>query len=178
MSEPGFKSMRDLMTRSYGELKRRLTLQLGSADLAGDALQDTWVRLETHKESAEPVQHPLSYLLRMATNSALDKIRSERRFLSGEEVEQIFDNLCDPAPGPDRTIEARSETERLAEVMQQMPVRQRQILTLIRVDEMPRQDVARHLGVSLSLVDRELKRAHEYVTERMQPGRRQNEKIG
>ncbi len=167
MSESGFKSMRELMMRRYGELKRRLTLQLGSADLAGDALQDTWLRLESHKEPAEPVLHPISYLMRMATNSALDKIRGERRFLSGEEVEQIFDNLSDPAPGPDRSIEARSEVERLLLVMQEMPVRQRRILTLIRIDEMPRQEVARHLGVSLSLVDRELKRAHEYIVEKM-----------
>jgi DNA-binding transcriptional regulator LsrR (DeoR family) len=36
------------------------------------------------------------------------------------------------------------------------------------VDEMPRQEVADRLGVSLSLVDRELKRAHEYVIEQMQ----------
>jgi len=167
MSDSAFKSLRELMTRSYGELKRKLTLQLGNADLAGDALQDTWVRLETHQEVPEQIQHPLSYLMRMATNSALDKIRSERRFLSGEEVEQIFDNLCDPAPGPERTIEARSESERLMEIMQRMPVRQRRILTLIRVDEMPRQEVAEHLGVSLSLVDRELKRAHEYIVEKM-----------
>jgi len=167
MSDSAFQSLRELMTRSYGELKRKLTLQLGSADLAGDALQDTWVRLETHQEAPEQIQHPLSYLMRMATNSALDKIRSERRFLNGEEVEQIFANLCDPAPGPDRTIEARSESERLMEIMAGMPVRQRQILTLIRVDEMPRQEVAEHLGVSLSLVDRELKRAHEYIVEKM-----------
>jgi len=167
MSESAFKSMRDLMTRSYGELKRRLTLQLGSADLAGDALQDTWLRLETRQDAPEQVQHPLSYLMRMATNSALDRIRSERRFLSGEEVDQIVNNLCDPAPGPERTVEARSESERLLEIMQDMPPRQRRILTLIRVDEMPRQEVAEHLGVSLSLIDRELKRAHEYVIEKM-----------
>lgn len=167
MSESTFKNMRDLMTRSYGELKRRLTLQLGSADLAGDALQDTWLRLETHPDAPEQVQHPLSYLMRMATNSALDRIRSERRFLSGEEVDLIVNNLCDPAPGPERTIEARSESARLLEIMQDMPPRQRRILTLIRVDEMPRQEVAEHLGVSLSLIDRELKRAHEYVIEKM-----------
>jgi RNA polymerase sigma-70 factor (ECF subfamily) len=167
MSEGGFKGLRDLMIRSYGDLKRRLTLQLGNADLASDALQDTWVRLENDKDAPEQVQHPLSYLMRMATNSALDKIRSEKRFLSGEEVELIFDNLSDPAPGPERTMEARSESDRLLQVMEEMPARQRRILTLIRVDEMSRQEVANCLGVSVSLVDRELKRAHEYIVEKM-----------
>jgi RNA polymerase sigma-70 factor (ECF subfamily) len=40
-------------------------------------------------------------------------------------------------------------------------------LILIRVDDMPRQEVADRLGISLSLVDRELRCAHEYVIERM-----------
>ncbi|MGJ7484374.1 RNA polymerase sigma factor [Variovorax sp. LT2P21] len=167
MSDAPFTVLRDFMLRRYEELKRRLTLQLGNADLAGDALQDTWLRLEGNTETGAPVQHPLNYLMRMATNAALDRIRSERRFLSGQEVEQVFDNLADSAPGPAQTAEARSEAQRLAAVIEEMPPRRRRILILIRVDEMPRQEVARRLGVSVSLVDRELRRAHEHVVERM-----------
>lgn len=168
MNESGILSLRDFLVRRYDDLKRRLTLHLGSADLAGEALQETWLRLENSKESNESVQYPLSYLMRMATNSALDRLRAEKRFLSGDEVDQVLSTLSDPMPGPAQTFEARSEAERLALVIQKMPVRRRNILILIRVDEMPRQEVADRLGVSLSLVDRELKRAHEYVIEHMQ----------
>lgn len=168
MNESGILSLRDFLVRRYDDLKRRLTLHLGSADLAGEALQETWLRLENSKESNESVQYPLSYLMRMATNSALDRLRAEKRFLSGDEVDQVLSTLSDPMPGPAQTFEARSEAERLAAVIQKMPVRRRNILILIRVDEMPRQEVADRLGVSLSLVDRELKRAHEYVIEHMQ----------
>ena len=167
MSDNGITGLRDFLVRRYDDLKRRLTLHLGSADLAGEALQETWLRLESSKESSEPVQYPLSYLMRMATNAALDRMRSEKRFLSGEEVEQVLSDLSDPAAGPARTFEARSEAERLAAIIQQMPSRRRNILILIRVDEMPRQEVADRLGVSLSLVDRELKRAHEHVIQHM-----------
>ncbi|PIF77649.1 RNA polymerase RpoE-like sigma-24 subunit [Variovorax sp. 54] len=167
MSDIGLGGLRDFMLRRYEDLKRRLTLQLGNADLAGDALQDTWVRLEGGAETSGPVQYPLSYLMRMATNAALDRLRSESRFLNGTEVEQVFESLSDPAPGPAQTAEARSEAQRLAAVIDEMPPRRRHILILIRVDEMPRQEVARRLGVSVSLVDRELRRAHDHVVERM-----------
>lgn len=167
MSDNGITGLRDFLVRRYDDLKRRLTLHLGSADLAGEALQETWLRLESGKEGSEPVQYPLSYLMRMATNAALDRMRSEKRFLSGDEVEQVLSDLSDPAAGPARTFEARSEAERLAAIIQQMPSRRRNILILIRVDEMPRQEVADRLGVSLSLVDRELKRAHEHVIQHM-----------
>lgn len=168
MSQSSLLVLRDFMLKRYDDLKRRLTLQLGNVDLAGDALQDTWLRLESTPDSREPVQYPLSYLMRMATNAALDRLRADGRFLSGEEVEQLFENLADPMPGPAQTAEARSEAERLAAVIAKMPQRRRNILILIRVDDMPRQEVADRLGVSLSLVDRELKRAHEYLMEHMQ----------
>jgi RNA polymerase sigma factor (sigma-70 family) len=167
MSDSTLKGLRDFMTQRYDDLKRRLTLQLGSADLAGEALQETWVRLESSKEAGEQVQYPLSYVMRMATNAALDRIRAERRFLSGDEVDQVFSALADPAPGPAQTAEARSEMQRLAAIIEEMPARRRRIMILIRVDEMSRQEVADRLGISLSLVDRELRYAHEYVVERM-----------
>ncbi|HEY4317899.1 MAG TPA: RNA polymerase sigma factor [Herbaspirillum sp.] len=167
MSDSTLKGLRDFMTQRYDDLKRRLTLQLGSADMAGEALQETWVRLESSKDSVDTVQYPLSYVMRMATNAALDRIRAERRFLGSDEVEQVFEALADAAPGPAQVVEARSEMQKLSAVIEEMPARRRRILILIRVDDMPRQEVADRLGISLSLVDRELKCAHEYVVERM-----------
>jgi RNA polymerase sigma-70 factor (ECF subfamily) len=170
VSGSSFGMLRDYLVGRYDDLKRRLTLQLGSADLAGDALQDTWLRLQAGSAEAqdprEPVQYPLSYLMRMATNVALDRIRAEARFMNGEEVEQLFAELGDPAPDPAQQALGRSELAQLAAIIEEMPPRRRHVLILVRVDEMPRQEVADRLGVSLSLVDRELRRAHEYIVER------------
>ena len=41
MSDTGITGLRDFLVRRYDDLKRRLTLHLGSADLAGEALQET-----------------------------------------------------------------------------------------------------------------------------------------
>ena len=38
--------LRDFMLQRYDDLKARLTRRLGCPDLASDALQDTWLRLE------------------------------------------------------------------------------------------------------------------------------------
>lgn len=167
MSENGFLLLREAMERSYGELKRRLTLQLGSADLADDALHETWLRLSRGKGSGAPVQFPLSYLLRMATNAAVDRLRAESRFLSGAEVDTLFENLAEPTPGPEVAVEERDELRILASLLHAMPPRRRQILLLTRVEGLARQEVATRFGVSLSLVDRELRRAQEYLAERM-----------
>ena len=42
--------LRDFMLQRYDDLKARLTRRLGCADMASDALQDTWLRLEGKDE--------------------------------------------------------------------------------------------------------------------------------
>ena len=52
MSDSSRSSLRELLAQRYDDLKRRLTWRLGSAELASDALHDTWVHLEDRKEEA------------------------------------------------------------------------------------------------------------------------------
>ncbi|KAG1247181.1 hypothetical protein G6F65_020302 [Rhizopus arrhizus] len=56
-------------------------------------------------------------------------------------------------------------------LLQRMPERRRRILLAIRVDGLQQRDVAEHLGVSLRLVQRELKAAQDYLAERSGQGR-------
>ena len=46
MSDSNITSLRDLLLADYTDLDRRLTRRLGSADLASDVLQETYLRLE------------------------------------------------------------------------------------------------------------------------------------
>ena len=113
--------LRDLLTQRYDDLKRRLTWRLGSVELASDALHDTWLRLDDRKDALGPVANPLAYLMRMATNVALDRIERDRRYMSSDEVESLMDELVDPAPGPGELAVARDEIEALAKLIDGMP---------------------------------------------------------
>lgn len=170
MSAPGFSALRDLIVQRYDDLKRRLTHRLGSADLAGEALHDTWLRLEQSQPDgtqAQAVKTPLAYVMRMASNAAVDRIRSEHRHLSGTELDLLVDELVDQSPGPARQAMGRAELEALSGVIDAMPARRREILIAVRVHEMPLQDVARHFGISPRVVSRELKAAHDFCAARM-----------
>jgi hypothetical protein len=46
MTETSLTALRQLFLQRYERLRSRLARHLGSADLAGEALQDTWLRLE------------------------------------------------------------------------------------------------------------------------------------
>lgn len=124
MSAPGFSALRDLIVQRYDDLKRRLTHRLGSADLAGEALHDTWLRLEQSQPDGtqtQAVKTPLAYVMRMASNAAVDRIRSEHRHLSGTELDLLVDELVDQNPGPARHAMGRAELEALSSVIDAMP---------------------------------------------------------
>lgn len=161
----GSTPLRRLFLACYDDLKRRLTRRLGSADLASDVMQDTWLRLD-HRQPAEAVRNPASYLYRMALNTVEDRRRSERRHLSAVEVTSLL-HLADPDPTPAQSVEARSDLRALAAVLEELPPRRREILLAARVENLPREVIAARLGVSLRLVSKELRLAHEHCVARM-----------
>ncbi len=165
MVEETRPALAEYLARHYVSLKRRLTRAVGSSDLAGDALQDTWLRLQSKEEDAS-IQSPAGYLLRVALNIAVDIQRRQTRSLSLEEISEL-QLIADPAPGPAQTIEARSEVESLLERVHRMPKRRRDIFLLVHWEDMPHKEVAEQLGVSLRTVAYELKHAHEALNAAM-----------
>jgi RNA polymerase sigma-70 factor (ECF subfamily) len=164
MTESTLVALRQLLLQGYDELKVRLTQRLGSSELAGDAMQDTWLRLQ-RTEAIGVVRNPTNYLFRVALNIARDRLSADRRLLSAIEIERFL-NLADQAPDPARVAELRSDLQVVEALMAELPPRQREILAAARLDGMPRREIAKRLGISLSLVEKELKLAHEYCLAR------------
>ncbi|AJF00492.1 RNA polymerase sigma factor [Pandoraea apista] len=166
MADSARATLRELLVQRYGQLKTLLSRKLGSSDLAGDALQDTWVRLES-TENIEPVRNPGAYLYRMAYHAAIDKQRAEDRRLSVGEIETMLD-LVSPDPGPAQIAEANSDLNELVRVLEKMPQRRRDILLAVRLDGLAQREVAERFGISLRLVELELKRAQAFCAEHIE----------
>lgn len=164
MSEGSLTALRRVFLDRYDDLRRRLTPRLGSADLASEALQETWLRL-SRLDARTEVKSPASYLFRTVLNVAFDQRESEKRHLTAMEVESLL-NLADDLPDPQQVAEARSDFRSLKAVLDELPVRRRAILLAARVDGLSLQDIADKLGVSLRLVSKELRIAHEYIVAR------------
>ncbi len=164
MTDHALTAVRRLFVDGYDDLKRRLTKRLGSADLAGDAMHDTWLRLG-RAESIGVVQSPRDYLFRIVLNAANDQRRSQKRFASAIQIESVLE-LPDDAATPEEAILARSDLEAFKAIMAQLPARRRAIFLAARVGNIPRQEIADRLGISRRLVAKELLLAHEYCVAR------------
>lgn len=165
MTESSLFVLRELLVTRYDELKAKLTQRLGSPDIAGEAVQDTWLRLQKTQRIGN-VANPAAYLFQIALNVARNRLASERRNTPAAQIDDILD-VQDEAADTASIVESRSELQLVEELIQELPSRQREILVAARLDGLPRDAIAKRLGISLSLVEKELRMAHEYCLARL-----------
>lgn len=158
-------ALRNLFLERYGQFRRHLQRRLGSEDLANEALQETYLRVEKMK-LMEAITYPSAYLMRIALNVAEDQRRDKARLLSMSEVEELYemaDDLADPA----RTYAGRAELEQLERALQELPKRRRAILIAARIDELPHREIAARFAISERTVEKELRAGLEHCCARL-----------
>jgi RNA polymerase sigma-70 factor, ECF subfamily len=165
VSDSGRDLLRRLLLLNYDDLKAQLARRLGSVELAGEALQDTWLQLEGVAPIG-PIHRPQPYLLRIAYHIALNRRRSERSSVTLDDARAALD-LVDDAPGPERAVEARSEILALEEALAEMPPRRRAILLASRAEGVPLSEIAARFGISQRMTEIELKSALIHCGQRL-----------
>lgn len=158
-------NLRSLLLTEYVDFDRRLTRRLGSPDLASEALNETYLRLQGMREIGD-VRSPKAYLFRIALNIANDRRRAEKRRLTVDEVDSLLE-IPDDRPDAARVIEDRSDVNLLRRAIAELPERRRRVLTLSRIEGMPNREIAALLGVTVRTVETDLKQAIEHCAERL-----------
>jgi RNA polymerase sigma factor (sigma-70 family) len=165
MSDSGLDLLRRILLIDYDELKAQLARRLGSVDRAGDALQDTWLRLEGSAKIGA-VRRPQPYLLRIAYNIALKRRQAERETVTLDDARAAL-NLVDEAPDPARAVEARSEAMALEQALAELSPRRRDILLASRVEGVSLSEIATRHAISQRMVEIELKMSLIHCGQRM-----------
>ncbi len=155
--------MRSLVMR-YAALRSRLARKVGP-DLAEDALQETWLRLETRGEIG-PVRDDEAYLYRSALNAASNLIRAERRHLTFVEIEALL-NVADDAPDPATIAEDRANIAIVQRAMAELTERQRIIFQEAFLGDTSHRELAQRFGVSVRTVQKELRRGVDLCARRL-----------
>ena len=140
----------------------RFLVAHGAGDAAEDVLQDLYVRVAA--ADAGPVAQPMSYLYRAANNLMVDRFRSRRQ---AERREQDWSDSAGPTepdrsdePSPERRLIARETLAGAQAVLDGLGVRPATIFRRHRIDGVQQRDIAREMGVSLSTVEADLRRAY------------------
>jgi RNA polymerase sigma-70 factor, ECF subfamily len=139
--------------RRYAPDVFRFALYLsGNRQDAEDITSETFVRAWTAPGSIR-METVKGYLLTIARNLFLQGLRRRSRHVA------LSEELPDPRPDPTALAERDSELKAALARLQQLPEIDRAAMVMRAVEELPYEEIARALGISLSAVKVKIHRA-------------------
>lgn len=135
----------------HGAALERYALSLcGRADLAADAVQETFVRL-LRADRQQIADHVLPWLLRVCRTRVLDLLRAQGRTLQVSDA--LAGSLADTAaPDPAQSAQRRDDTARVLAHMQSLPHNQQEVVRLKFLNDLSYKEIAEVTGLSVSNV--------------------------
>ncbi|MBB2200823.1 RNA polymerase sigma factor [Gluconacetobacter tumulisoli] len=105
------------------------------------------------------IQSPRAYLFTVARNLALQHYRRAKIISIVALADFDAQSIMEDAPSVEEIVGARQDLKRLHATMAELPTKCREVLVLRRVEGWSQKQVARHLGISENVVEKQLARA-------------------
>jgi RNA polymerase sigma-70 factor (ECF subfamily) len=158
----------EIVRRHQGAVYRLCLRYLSSAD-AEDAAQEAFVKAFTHRERLDPERPVLPWLLTVARNLSIDRVRRHRSSPTEAAVEDA-DAHADPRAASAETAALSSERATLLERgLAELPEGQREAVVLFHVEGLPYKDIATALDVPVGTVMTWLHRARGRLRKALEP---------
>jgi RNA polymerase sigma-70 factor (ECF subfamily) len=168
------EALAPLMARHYRRLYRIALSYLRQPDDALDVVQEAFVKAYQSASRWDGSAEAGPWLARITVNQAIDRWRRNRRraqtFTPLAEGDHVA-TLADLGPSPDRRVQGREESERVAVALRELPERQRAVVVLRHYQDMSLEEIAGTLGMSLGTVKSSLHRALQRMRAGLAGGR-------
>lgn len=136
-------------------LMRYLARAWPQRDEIQDLRQEIYVRIYDAARGARP-HAPKSFLFASARHLMTDRLRRSR-VVSIEAMGDLHElNVLVDDRSPDRWTDARQMLKRLAEALDCLPERCREVVWLRRVEDLPQKQIAARLGISEKTVEKQI----------------------
>jgi RNA polymerase sigma-70 factor (ECF subfamily) len=152
------EAFRILYDRHHRSVFNFLLRFLGDRRAAEDLLQETFLRMFTHRDAYRPIAAFRTWLFTIARNLLIDRRRRAGGRPESPE-DEIVQEVADPSPGPLAALEGRELGERLQIAVDRLPPFQREVVLLSRFAGLSHEEIARVTGASRPAVRVALHRA-------------------
>lgn len=171
VDKPLRRAANDLVSRLHrthaSQLQRFLLRMLGRKELAEEVSQEAYLRLH-RLGNPEEVACPQALLFDIATKLAITRIKRERQeaAVTGTATE-VAEQVPDEAPRPESRVVMEETLHRLTEILEQLSPSLREVFVMRYVKQMPRQQIADQLDISVNAVEQRLTRALAFCRKRL-----------
>jgi RNA polymerase sigma-70 factor (ECF subfamily) len=135
--------------------------QSGSRADAGDMTQEAWLRIHRVRHTYRPGEPVLPWLYAIARRVRIDNYRKRTRIRSREIATNVLPSL--PAVPP-----RSSDLPSFAELVAPLPESQREVLTLLKVNGLSIDEVARVMSTTPGAVKQKTHRAYDRLRRLLQ----------
>jgi RNA polymerase sigma factor (sigma-70 family) len=135
-----------------------------------DMVQDVFTRMVA-RDSAEPVEHLGGYVLRTASSVLTDWARRRSSRGAGLHVELNSEVHGEDVIDPERILDGKQALHAATAALLSLPERTRTVFILRRLEGQRYQDIAAHLGISVSAVEKHMVRAIHHLSVEMEKHR-------
>jgi RNA polymerase sigma-70 factor (ECF subfamily) len=169
MSAEEANALESLFGVHRADLMRFLVARTGNQSEAEDLIQELWLRASQHH--AGPVGNGRAYLYRMAQNLIVDRLRERQRRMARErrwsDQETDFSGTGIEPVDKRRTAEeemlSREEVATLVSALANLPDGARRAFEMHKLQGLSHSQVAEHLGISKSGVEKHMAVAMKYL---------------
>lgn len=148
----------------FKNLRRLLESRGRRADDIDDLMQEAFLRLQTYCRT-HTVENTEAFLVRTVLNLSAQQGRDDRRQTIQDESE--FLAIVDPAPSPDEVYAGQQRLLRVKTGLERLSARTREAFLMHRLDGMSYVQIAEHLGISVSMVEKHIARASFFLRDWM-----------
>jgi RNA polymerase sigma-70 factor (ECF subfamily) len=145
---------RSLIEQLSPQLYRFFAAQLGNPDDASDMLQDAWLRIHRVRHTYRPGEPLLPWVYAIARRVRVDSYRKRRRIATRE---IMVEALPEPAVVNNEPTDLPSFDQLIAD----LPASQREVLTMLKVNGLTLEEIARATSSSVGSVKQKAHRAYE-----------------
>jgi RNA polymerase sigma-70 factor (ECF subfamily) len=146
------------------QLYRFFAAQQGNRDDAGDMLQDAWMRIHRVRHTYRPGESLLPWVYAIARCVRVDSYRKRRRIALREIVVETL-------PEPAIASGDSADLPHFDRLVADLPASQREVLTMLKVNGLSLEEVARATSSSVGSVKQKVHRAYERLRSLLQSPR-------
>jgi len=167
------RAFAELVSRYNGALYRLAWRMLRNDEEARDAVQEAFLRVHRGLASFDQNRKFSTWVLRIATNHCIDRIRRRRGIMLSIDVDDTDEKrvpivLVDGGPTPEGQYGRTSLREMLDAMVVKLPPIYRAVVELRYKQQLAYEEIAEVLDIPLGTVKARLHRAHHHLKDRLQ----------
>jgi RNA polymerase sigma factor (sigma-70 family) len=160
-----------VLAEEAGSVRRWLTRFFGRRVRNGaeveDMVQDVFARMVA-RDSSEPIENLGGYVLKTAASVLADWARLRSSHRAGLHTAFDAEVHGEEQIDPERLLRGREELHAATASLLGLPERTRTVFILRRLEGEKYRDIARHLGISVSAVEKHMMRAIQHLSSDME----------